>query len=56
MLAFVFRWLEQYDGRFQMKAILDRRKDLRSGVEELVDTANENGGKDNIAVVVVEQG
>ena len=40
----------------QMKAILDRRKDLRSGVEELVDTANENGGKDNIAVVVVEQG
>lgn len=39
----------------QIKEILDRRTDLRSGVEELVRTANRNGGKDNIAVVLIEQ-
>ena len=40
----------------QIKEILDRRRDLRSGAEELVETANRNGGRDNIAVVLVEQG
>lgn len=40
----------------QMKAILDRRESLKAGVKELVDTANENGGRDNIAVVLIEQG
>ena len=40
----------------RIKEILDRRESLASGVQELVNTANENGGKDNIAVVVVEQG
>lgn len=39
----------------QIKDILDRRQDLRSGAEELVRTANLNGGKDNIAVVLIEQ-
>lgn len=40
----------------QILEILSRRADLRSGAEELVDTANRNGGRDNIAVVLVEQG
>lgn len=39
----------------QIKDILDRRQDLRSGAEELVRTANLNGGKDNIAVVLIER-
>lgn len=40
----------------QILKIVNHRRDLRSGVQELVDTANRNGGVDNIAVVVVEQG
>ncbi len=40
----------------QIKEILDRRADLRSATKELVYTANQNGGRDNIAVVLVEQG
>lgn len=39
----------------QILEILKRRTDLRSGVQELVDTANRNGGRDNIAVVLVER-
>ncbi len=39
----------------QIKDILDHRQDLRSGAEELVRTANLNGGKDNIAVVLIER-
>ena len=38
----------------QIKEILDRRTDLRSGAEELVREANRNGGKDYIAVVLIE--
>lgn len=40
----------------QMKTILDRRESLQEAAKELVDTANQNGGRDNIAVVLVEQG
>ena len=40
----------------QLKAILDRRESLQKAAKELVDTANQNGGRDNIAVVLVEQG
>jgi protein phosphatase len=40
----------------QIKGILDRKRDVRSAVKELIDTANRNGGRDNIAVVLVEQG
>lgn len=39
----------------QIMEILKRRKDLRSCAQELVDTANQNGGRDNIAVVLVER-
>ena len=39
----------------QIREILERRRDLRSGAEELVKTANENGGRDNISVVLVER-
>ena len=39
----------------QIREILGRRRDLRSGAEELVKTANENGGRDNISVVLVER-
>ena len=38
-----------------IKTILNHRSDLRSGAHELVRTANRNGGKDNIAVVLVER-
>jgi len=40
----------------QMKEILDGRESLASGVTELVHAANAHGGRDNIAVVVVEKG
>jgi len=40
----------------EIKEILDRRTDLCSAARELVDTANRNGGRDNIAVVLIEQG
>lgn len=40
----------------QMKAILEQEKELPDRVQELINTANANGGEDNIAVVVVEQG
>lgn len=39
----------------QILEILKRRRDLQSGVQELVYTANQNGGRDNIAVVLVER-
>lgn len=39
----------------QLLGIVSRRKDLRVCAQELVDTANRNGGKDNIAVVLVER-
>ena len=38
-----------------IKTILELRTDLRSGAHELVRTANRNGGKDNIAVVLIER-
>ena len=38
----------------QIREILERRVDLKSGAQELVDTANRNG-RDNIAVVLVER-
>ena len=39
----------------QIQEILERRADLQSGAKELVETANRNGGKDNISVVLVER-
>lgn len=39
----------------QIREILKHRTDLKSGAEELVRTANENGGRDNISVVLIEQ-
>ena len=38
----------------QILEIVGRRRDLRTCAQELVDTANRNGGRDNIAVVLVE--
>ena len=38
----------------QIKRIVNQRTDVRSAAEELVRTANRNGGKDNIAVVLIE--
>lgn len=40
---------------FQILKIVSQEKDLRLCAQELVDTANRNGGRDNIAVVLVEQ-
>ena len=39
----------------QLLKIVSRGEDLRLCAQELVDTANRNGGRDNIAVVLVEQ-
>ena len=39
----------------QILKIVSQGKDLRLCAQELVDTANRNGGRDNIAVVLVEQ-
>ena len=38
----------------QILEIVEQRRDLRTCAQELVDTANRNGGRDNIAVVLVE--
>ncbi len=37
----------------QIKNIVSGRTDVRAAAEELVRTANQNGGKDNIAVVLI---
>ena len=34
--------------------ILTSGRSLKNRVEELVETANQNGGKDNISVIVIE--
>ena len=39
----------------QLLEIVRRRENLRLCAQELVDTANRNGGRDNIAVVLVER-
>ena len=40
----------------RIKAIVEQESDLSVRVQALIDEANDNGGDDNIAVVVVEQG
>ena len=37
-----------------IKAIINQGNDLEKIGNELIDTANENGGKDNISVVLIE--
>ena len=34
--------------------IVNRADTLEEGTEKLVETANENGGKDNITVILIE--
>ncbi len=38
----------------QIKEIVDMRTDLESCAKELIRAANHNGGRDNIAVVLIE--
>ena len=38
----------------EIRTVLESRKDIVSKAEELVNAANRNGGKDNIAVVLVK--
>lgn len=38
----------------EIRMIVDRQSDLVDGVQKLVAAANENGGKDNIAVILIE--
>lgn len=38
----------------KIREIMIRNSDIRSMAEELVETANTNGGKDNIAVLIIE--
>ena len=40
------------DNEIQM--IVDRQEDLVDGVQQLIACANNNGGKDNIAVILIE--
>ena len=35
--------------------IINREPDIEKAARMLIDAANENGGKDNISVVIVEQ-
>lgn len=38
----------------EIRMILDGARDIVEGAEELVKTANKNGGKDNISVILIE--
>ena len=38
----------------QIRRIIDKKKDVRSAAEKLVKAANDNGGRDNIAVIVLD--
>ena len=38
----------------EIAAIIESSSDLKSAVETLIDSANEQGGKDNISVVLVK--
>lgn len=38
----------------QIRLIIDRQQDLVDGVQQLIACANQNGGKDNIAVILIE--
>lgn len=38
----------------QIRRIIDKKKDVRSAAEKLVKAANDNGGRDNIAVIVID--
>ena len=38
----------------QIRYILDRKEDVRSTAQALVKAANDNGGRDNIAVIVID--
>ena len=37
-----------------MRMIIKRQRDIVEMVEELVKAANENGGKDNISVILID--
>lgn len=41
---------------YEIKTIVQSSDDIESAVHRLIDQANENGGKDNISVVLVEPG
>lgn len=38
----------------EIRLIVDRQQDLVDGVQQLIACANQNGGKDNIAVILIE--
>ena len=38
----------------EMRMIIKRQRDIVEMAEELVKAANENGGKDNISVILIE--
>lgn len=38
----------------EIRMIVDRQQDLVDGVQTLISRANQNGGKDNIAVILIE--
>ena len=38
----------------QIRRIIDKKRDVRSAAQALVQAANDNGGRDNIAVIVID--
>ncbi len=38
----------------QIRQIIDQKKDVRSAAQALVEAANDSGGRDNIAVIVID--
>ena len=39
----------------EIRMILEAARDIVEGAQELVRAANENGGRDNISVILIEQ-
>jgi len=50
----VYRWSDQHGRRGRDKRIILGQRDIVEKTATLIDTANRNGGTDNITVMLIE--